>query len=148
MDKIIISDLEVQAHIGTTAAEREHLQRLLVSIVMERDLNEAGRTDMESSTTGYDAVIDLVKKLLAHRPRKLIEAVASEIAELILSRRLAVAVTVEVKKFSMPGTRVPHKTNHGWPLLPRRWNRESAKPGCHKEQSAGVLRENASVLTG
>ncbi|MEI8064559.1 MAG: dihydroneopterin aldolase [Verrucomicrobiota bacterium] len=105
MDKIIISDLEVQAHIGTTAAEREHPQRLLVSIVMERDLNEAGRTDMESSTTGYDAVIDLVKKLLAHRPRKLIEAVASEIAELILSRRLAVAVTVEVKKFSMPGTR-------------------------------------------
>ena len=105
MDKIIISDLEVQAHIGTTAAEREHPQRLLISIVMERDLGEAGRTDMESATTGYDVVIDLVKKLLAQRPCKLIEAVAVEITGLILSRRLAVAVTVEVKKFSMPGTR-------------------------------------------
>jgi len=28
MDKIIISDLELQTHIGTTAAERERPQRL------------------------------------------------------------------------------------------------------------------------
>ena len=105
MDKIIISDLELQTHIGTTAAERERPQRLLISLVLERDLGEAGRTDMESATTGYDVVIDLIKHLLAQRPRKLIEAVATEIAELILSRRLAVAVTVDVKKFSMPGTR-------------------------------------------
>ena len=104
MDKIIIKDLEVQAHIGVTAGEREHSQRLLISLVLERDLAEAGRTDMESATTGYDVVINLVKQLLAQRPRKLIEAVASEIAEMILAHRLAVAVTVEVKKFSMPGT--------------------------------------------
>lgn len=105
MDKIIIRDLEVLTHIGTTAKEREQSQRLLISLVLERDLGEAGRTDMESSTTGYDVVIDLVKNLLTQRPRKLIEAVANELAELILARRLAVAVTVEVKKFSMPGTR-------------------------------------------
>ena len=104
MDKIIIRDLEVQTHIGTTTAERVSPQRLLISLVLERDLGEAGRTDMESATTGYDVVIELVKHLLAQRPCKLIEAVANEIAGLILSRRLAVAVTVEVKKFSMPGT--------------------------------------------
>ena len=104
MDKIIIRDLEVQSHIGTTAAERERPQRLLISLVLERDLGEAGRTDMESATTGYDAVVAQVKQLLTQRPRKLIEAVASEIAELILARRMAVAVTVEVKKFSMAGT--------------------------------------------
>ena len=104
MDKIIIKDLEVQAHIGVTADEREHPQRLLISLVLERDLAEAGRTDMESSTTGYDVVINLVKQLLVHRQCKLIEAVATEIADLILTRRLAVAVTVEVKKFSMPNT--------------------------------------------
>ena len=105
MDKIIISDLEVQTHIGTTAAERDRPQRLLITLILERDLSEAGRTDMESATTGYDAVIALVKQLLAQRPRKLIEAVANEIAGLILSRRMATAVTVEIKKFSMPGTR-------------------------------------------
>jgi len=105
MDKIIIKDLEVQAHIGVTAGEREHSQRLLITLVLERDLAEAGRTDMESATTGYDVVINLVKQLLLHRQCKLIEALANEIAELILNRRLAVAITVEVKKFSMPNTK-------------------------------------------
>ena len=104
MDKITIKDLEVQMHIGVTAGERAHPQRLLISLVLERDLAEAGRTDMESATTGYDVVINLVQQLLLQRPRQLIEAVANEIAEMILSRRLAVAVTVEVKKFCMPGT--------------------------------------------
>ena len=46
MDKIIIKDLEVQAHIGVTADEREHPQRLLINLVLERDLAEAGRLDM------------------------------------------------------------------------------------------------------
>ena len=104
MDKITIKDLEVETHIGVTAAERERPQRLLISIELERDLDEAGRTDMESATAGYDVVIHLVQQLLLQRPRKLIEAVASEIAEMLLARRLAVAVTVEVKKFCMPNT--------------------------------------------
>ena len=104
MDRITIKDLEVQMQIGVTATEREHAQRLLLTIILERDLGEAGRSDMESTTTDYSTVVNLVKQLLVQRPRKLIEAVANEIAEMILSRRLAVAVTVEVKKFSMPGT--------------------------------------------
>src|SRR4051812_25709050 len=104
MDKITIKDLEVQTNIGVTAAERAHTQRLLVTIVLERDLAEAGRTDMESSTTPYDVVADLVKQIVSQRPRKLVEAVADEIAGAILQRRLAVAVGVEVKKFSIPGS--------------------------------------------
>jgi dihydroneopterin aldolase len=94
--------LEVNTHIGVTAAEREHVQRLLITVEMERDLAEAGRTDMESATTPYDVVADLVQQVCSGRQRKLIEAVADEIADAILSRRLAVAVTVVVKKFSVP----------------------------------------------
>lgn len=104
MDKITIRDLEVQTNIGVTAAERAHAQRLLISVVLERDLAEAGRTDMESSTTGYDVVAALVKQVVTQRPRKLVEAVAAEIADAVLQRRLAVAITVEVKKFSVPGS--------------------------------------------
>ena len=104
MDKITIKDLEVQTHIGVTAAERAQPQRLLISIVMERDLAEAGRSDVESSTTDYVVVTRLVLQEVTQRPRKLIEAVAAEIADAILSRRMAVAVTVEVKKFSIPNS--------------------------------------------
>ena len=102
MDRITIKDLEVNTQIGVTEAERAHLQRLLITVEMERDLAEAGRTDMESATTPYDVVANLIQQVVAARPRKLVEAVAEEIADAILSRRLAVAVTVEVKKFSIP----------------------------------------------
>lgn len=104
MDKIVIKDLEVDTQIGVTDAERVRAQRLLVTVEMERDLAEAGRTDAESATTGYDVVTNLIRQVVTERPRKLIEAVADEIAKAILSRRLAVAVTVEVKKFSIPRT--------------------------------------------
>ena len=104
MDKITIQDLEVNTRIGVTEAERTQPQRLLITIEMERDLAEAGRTDTESATTPYDVVANLVRQVATERPRKLIEAVADEIAAAILSRRLAVAVTIEVKKFSVPGS--------------------------------------------
>ena len=104
MDKIVIRDLEVDTQIGVTEAERAHVQRLLVTVEMECDLTEAGRTDMETATTPYDVVANLIRQVVAERPRKLVEAVADAIAEAILSRRLARAVTVEVKKFCIPRT--------------------------------------------
>ena len=105
MDKIVIQDLEIDTHIGVTEAERVHPQRLLITVELELDLSVAGRTDEESATTGYDAVVELIRQVVTGRPRKLIEAVADEVAEAILSRRLAVRVVVEVKKFSIPHTR-------------------------------------------
>jgi 7,8-dihydroneopterin aldolase/epimerase/oxygenase len=104
MDKIIIKDLEVNAQIGIAEAERARPQRLLVTVEMECDLTEAGRTDVETATTPYDVVANLIRQVVTERPRKLVEAVADAIAEAILSRRLAQAVTVEVKKFSIPRT--------------------------------------------
>ena len=101
-DKIIIKELEVNTHIGVTLEEQAHAQRLLVTVELERDLAEAGRTDTESTTTAYDEVAELIQNIVPARPRKLIEAVAYDIAEAILTKHLAVAVTVEVKKFSVP----------------------------------------------
>lgn len=102
MDKIVIKNLELDAHIGVTEAERVHPQRLLISVELELDLSVAGRTDAESATTDYAAVAQRIRKLVAERPRKLIEAVADEIADAILTNKLARTVTVEVRKFSIP----------------------------------------------
>jgi len=102
VDKIVVKDLEVDAHIGVTDAERAGLQRLLVTVELECDLAQAGRTDREYSTTPYDVVAEMVRKTTAERPRKLVESLAADIAKVILYRRMAEAVTVEVKKFSVP----------------------------------------------
>jgi FolB domain-containing protein len=105
VDKIIIQDLEVQARVGVTVAERAQAQRLLVTIRMERDLATAGRSDDMAATTDYAAVAELIGVLVAERPRNLIESVAHDVAEAILAHKLAEKVTVEVKKLSLPGTR-------------------------------------------
>ncbi|HUJ71001.1 MAG TPA: dihydroneopterin aldolase [Verrucomicrobiae bacterium] len=102
MDKIVIQNLEVDAPIGLTETERGRPQRLLITVELERDLAEAGRTDSEAATTRYDAVADIIRTVVAERPRKLVEALAGEIASAILSQNLALAVSVEVKKFSIP----------------------------------------------
>jgi dihydroneopterin aldolase len=105
MDKIRINDLEVETYIGVTAEERVRAQRVSVSVELERDLAEAGRSDTESTTTAYDAVAELIHREAAARARKLIEALATDIAGAILDRKWAVAVLVEVKKFSVPRSR-------------------------------------------
>ena len=105
MDKIRIKDLEVTAQIGVTAEERARPQRLLVSVELERDLAEAGRSDTMSATAPYDALAELIQQEASRRPRKLIEAVAHDLAGAILSRHWAGAISVEVKKFSVPQSR-------------------------------------------
>jgi len=105
VDKIVVKDLEVDARIGVTEAERAGPQRLLITVELECDLAPAGRTDREYSTTPYDVVAEMIRKTAAERPRKLVESLAADIAKAILYRRLAQAVMVEVKKFSVPRSR-------------------------------------------
>jgi dihydroneopterin aldolase len=102
MDKVIIRDLEVSAHIGVTEEERSRPQRLLVSVEMELDLRQAGRTDAVGSTVDYARVAETVRQIAHERARQLIEALAEEIAGAVLTQMLAQTVTVEVKKFSVP----------------------------------------------
>lgn len=102
MDRIVIKDLEVDAHIGVTESERARTQPLLITVELERDLAEAGRTDRETFTMPYDLVVDTVRKVVTERPHRLLEAVAHRIAETILFYNMALSVTVEVKKFSIP----------------------------------------------
>jgi dihydroneopterin aldolase len=101
-DKIIIRDLDVKMAIGVTPEEQAQPQRLLISVELERDLEPAGRTDSVGETTDYAAVVAMICELAGERPRYLVEAVAHELAERILGMRYARAVTVEVKKFSIP----------------------------------------------
>ena len=105
MDRIVIKELGLRARVGVTAAERARPQRLVITVELERDIARAGRTDDMAATARYDVVADLVRGEATRKPRKLIEAVAESVAAVILARKLAKRVTVEVRKFSIPKTR-------------------------------------------
>ena len=102
MDLIRISELEVFFRVGVPTEERTKPQRLLISVQMERDLKAAGESDDLSKTIDYASVSQRILTLGAGREWKLIEALAEEIAGIVLKEFGAVRATVEVKKFIIP----------------------------------------------
>jgi 7,8-dihydroneopterin aldolase/epimerase/oxygenase len=105
MDKITICDLEVFYHVGVPDDERAREQRLLVTVEMTHDLSVAVASDNLSGTIDYYAVAQRLQRFGEGRSWKLIERLAADIAEMILSDFRAQVVVVEVKKFILPDAR-------------------------------------------
>jgi FolB domain-containing protein len=105
MDVIRICDLAVFYRVGVPDEERARPQRLLLDIEMERDFHEAAAGDDLTKTIDYFAVTQRLLKYGEGREWKLIEKLASDIAQTILNDFGAAAVRVEVKKFIIPETR-------------------------------------------
>jgi phosphoglycolate phosphatase len=103
-DLIEVRRLEVETCIGVPEEERATAQRLLVSLEIVPETGFAGLGDEIGRTVDYDAVAQQVKALAGKRPRKLIETLADEIADLVLSDHAAREVRVVVEKFILPDT--------------------------------------------
>jgi FolB domain-containing protein len=105
MSKITIVDLEVNWHVGVPDDERAKPQRLLLTLDMDYDFSSAAISDRVTKTIDYFAVAQHVMKFGEGRSWKLIEKLASDTADEILSHFQPQAVTVEVKKFPLPQAR-------------------------------------------
>jgi dihydroneopterin aldolase len=105
MDQIIISDLEVFYHVGTTEAERAKSQRLLLTVEMSHDFKAAANTDNLAETIDYDAVVKRLLRFGEDCHWELIETLAVDVASMILEEFSPGKVSVEVKKFVIPQTR-------------------------------------------
>jgi FolB domain-containing protein len=102
MAKITIVDLEVFYRVGVPDEERAKPQRLLVTVDMSLDFTSAIASDRVERTINYQTVADELLKFGEGRSWKLIEKLASNIADLVLAKYTPDAVMVEVKKFSIP----------------------------------------------
>ena len=105
MDTILIQDLEVAYCVGVPDDERARPQRLLLCVEMESDFTEAAASDELTRTIDYFAVSQRLLRFGDNRNWRLIEALAVEIAELVVEEFGAKRVTIEVKKFILPETR-------------------------------------------
>jgi dihydroneopterin aldolase len=105
MSKINIIDLEVFFHVGVPDEERTRPQRLLLTVEMDHDFNAAVAADSISGTIDYFKVAERLRGLGEGRSWKLIETLASEVADLVLKEFKPNAVIVEVKKFPIPQAR-------------------------------------------
>src|SRR5256884_8524467 len=105
MTKITIVDLEVSFCVGVTDEERAKPQRLLLTVDMNYDFTSAAVSDRIEKTINYFEVAQSLLKFGHERSWKLIEKLASNIADMVLAQYKPSAVLVEVKKFSVPQAR-------------------------------------------
>ncbi len=102
MSKITIVDLEVFYCVGVTDEERAKPQRLLLTVDMGYDFSVAAVTDRITKTIDYAAVSEKLLGFGKDRSWKLIERVAANVADFILTEYEPHTVTVQVKKFTVP----------------------------------------------
>jgi FolB domain-containing protein len=104
-DTIVIRELEVWYRVGVPAEERATPQRLLVTIEMSHDFSASAASDDLTKTIDYYAVSQRLLHFGEGRSWKLIEALAVDMAEMVLKDFDARQVAVEVQKFIIPQTR-------------------------------------------
>ncbi|MFM8364264.1 MAG: dihydroneopterin aldolase [Verrucomicrobiota bacterium] len=105
MNEIRIDSLRVKTRIGVPDAERATDQELEIDLRIEPDIDFFEMQDDISKTIDYALVCEHIAELAAAKPRKLIETLAAEIAELVRDNFGARFVEVEVRKFILPQTR-------------------------------------------
>ena len=103
--KISLVDLEVFFRVGVPEAERAMAQRLQLTVELEFDFSAAARSNDLADTIDYYAVSQRLLKFGDGRSWKLIEKLATDVANTLLIEFKPAAVTVEVKKFIVPEAR-------------------------------------------
>lgn len=101
-DRITLTGLSVFGHHGVFEHEKRDGQDFLVDISLWLDLSVAAATDDLTKTVHYGDLAELVAGIVAGPPRDLIESVAGEIADAVLTRYSVSAVDVTVHKPSAP----------------------------------------------
>jgi dihydroneopterin aldolase len=98
MDRIFITALSAEAVIGIYDWEREVKQRLEIDLEICRDLRAAAASDAIEDTLNYKAVAKRVLALVEASRYRLVEALAGEIARVVLEEFRVARVRVVVHK--------------------------------------------------
>ena len=98
MGKVLINDLVVRGIIGVNDKERERPQEIVINIQLFTDLRRAGETDDIADCSDYQAVADKVTAHAATARRYTVEALAADIARIVLREPAVERVVVRVEK--------------------------------------------------
>lgn len=99
MGTLGFKDLRIECIIGVHPHERETPQPLTVSVSIDTDFASAADSDDVENTIDYDRVVALVSQLAQEKRYRLLEALAADASELILSTFAeASRVEIEIEK--------------------------------------------------
>jgi 7,8-dihydroneopterin aldolase/epimerase/oxygenase len=101
-DRILLSGLRVHGRHGVLPHEAQLGQVFVVDLELAVDLAAAGRTDDLERTVDYGSLAGRVAEVVGGRPRRLLEAVAEDVAQLVLADERVRQVRVRVTKPQAP----------------------------------------------
>lgn len=107
VDIVVISDLHVDTTIGAYDWEKDIKQKVVIDLELGCDTTRAGQTDDLNDALDYKAVADRVTEFAANSSYQLIEALAENIAALLLAEFHLPWLRVKVSK----PTALPDETN-------------------------------------
>ena len=98
MDRIFLTALTADAIIGIYDWEREVRQRVEIDLEMQVDLSAAIKSDAIEDTLNYKSVAKRVLAFVQQSRFQLVEALAGEIARIVLTEFPVAHVRVTVRK--------------------------------------------------
>ena len=98
MDRIELLGMTFSGRHGVRDAEREQAQEFRVDVEVDADLAAAARSDRLDDTVDYTMVRAAAKDVIEGPSRKLLESLATDIAQRVLKLPRVEAVAVRVTK--------------------------------------------------
>ena len=106
MDQIVIRGVQLPVRIGCEPGERELPQTLELDLEIALRDSRAAKSGKLEDTVCYKTAVDEVRRFAVTREWSLIEVLAEDVAGLLFeSFPAASTVTLELRKFILPGTR-------------------------------------------
>ena len=97
-DKIILKGMRFYGFHGLHDEERKTGQYFLVNLECITNLHKAGVSDNIEDTINYSDIYQKVRRIIEGTPRNLLEAVAEEIADVLISDYPIKKVTINISK--------------------------------------------------
>ncbi len=97
-DRIHVRDLRVPTFIGVNPGERERQQDVVINLALFVDVRRAGESDSIADAVNYDTLVRRAVAFVQASQYGLLEALASQLARLILAEFPVERVRVRVDK--------------------------------------------------
>ena len=119
-DRIVLSKMVFEGRHGVTEGELAKAQPFEVDVEIHLDTRPAGLADDLSKTVDYADAFEICRSVVEGPSRRLIEAIAEEIAQKLLARSASLGASEVVVRVRKPRAPLPGRLDHAAVEITRR----------------------------
>ena len=103
MDRIVLTGMRLEGHLGVSEEERAFPQLVEVDVELETDLGQPASSDDLAEGVDYAPIVERTREVVETGEHRLIESLAGAVADAVVDASGRVtAVVVRVRKLAVP----------------------------------------------